>query len=79
MRSLDSLQPGEAGIVQMVSGKGAIRRKLVDMGVTRGTVVRVRRVAPLGDPLEVLVRGYSLTVRRADARNIFLEGEPFNA
>jgi len=79
MRSLDSLQPGEAGIVQMVSGKGAIRRKLVDMGVTRGTVVRVRRVAPLGDPLEVLVRGYSLTVRRGDARNIFLEGEPFNA
>jgi len=79
MRSLDSLQPGEAGIVQMVSGKGAIRRKLVDMGVTRGTVVRVRRVAPLGDPLEVLVRGYSLTVRRADARNIFLEGEPSNA
>jgi len=79
MRSLDSLQPGEAGIVQMVSGKGAIRRKLVDMGVTRGTVVRVRRVAPLGDPLEVLVRGYSLTVRRGDARNIFLEGEPSNA
>ena len=70
---LADLQPGESGIVAKILGEGAVKRRLMDMGITRGTEVFVRKVAPLGDPIEVTVRGYELSLRKADAELIDVE------
>ena len=67
MRSLKSLKPGQSGRVVRVHGQGALRRRIMEMGLTRGTPVSVRKIAPLGDPLEIYVRGYLLSLRKADA------------
>ncbi len=67
---LDQLQPGESGIIHSVTGAGALRRRLLDMGLTPGTRVSVRKVAPFGDPMELSLRGYELTLRGEDARTI---------
>jgi ferrous iron transport protein A len=75
MAGLDALRPGESGIVRSVGGTGALRRRLLDMGITPGTRVSVRKVAPLGDPIELCLRGYELSIRKADARNIEVECE----
>ncbi|MDE6550073.1 MAG: ferrous iron transport protein A [Clostridia bacterium] len=64
---LSQYRSGESGIVKQVSGAGAIRRRLLDMGVTPGARITMRKVAPLGDPIEVTVRGYELTLRKAEA------------
>jgi Fe2+ transport system protein A len=64
------MKPGESGIIDAVGGEGALRRRLLDMGLTPGTRVSVRKVAPFGDPLELFLRGYELTLRGEDARNI---------
>ena len=69
------MKPGETGEVRSVGGTGALRRRLLDMGITPGTVVMVRKVAPLGDPIELCLRGYELSIRKADARNIEVEYE----
>lgn len=68
----------EAGIgatvmVKRLNGEGAVKRRIMDMGITKGTVVYVRKVAPLGDPLELTVRGYELSVRKADAAMVEVE------
>jgi ferrous iron transport protein A len=60
-------------LVKKVEGLGAVRRRIMDMGITRGCEIYVRKVAPLGDPVEVTVRGYELTLRRADAEMIVIE------
>lgn len=73
MRTLRDLKPGEKAIIVKVSGTGAVKRRLMDMGVTRGTEVKVRKVAPLGDPIEVNIRGYELTFRKSEAENIIIE------
>lgn len=65
--SLDQLVPGESGIIDSVTGSGALRRRLLDMGLTPGTRVLVRKVAPFGDPIELSLRGYALTIRGEDA------------
>jgi len=67
---LADLQPGESGIVAKILGEGAVKRRLMDMGITRGTEVFVRKVAPLGDPLEISLRGYELTLRKSEAQMI---------
>lgn len=67
---LDQLRPGESGIIYSVTGTGALRRRLLDMGLTPGTRVSVRKVAPFGDPMELSLRGYELTLRGEDARTI---------
>jgi Fe2+ transport system protein FeoA len=67
---LDQLQPGESGVIHSVTGTGALRRRLLDMGLTPGTRVSVRKVAPFGDPMELSLRGYELTLRGEDARTI---------
>lgn len=72
--SLDQLKPGEAGVIKIVGGTGALRRRLLDMGLTPGTRVSVRKVAPFGDPMELNLRGYELTLRGDDARNIQVDG-----
>ena len=74
--SLDQFKPGQSGIIDSVSGEGALRRRLLDMGLTPGTRVSVRKVAPFGDPLELVLRGYELTLRGEDARIIRMKRDP---
>ncbi len=62
-------------VVQLVGG-GSVKRRIMDMGITKGTSVYVRKVAPLGDPVEVTVRGYELSLRKADAEMILVEADP---
>ena len=73
MKTLKDLKVGESAKVVRLHGQGAVRRRIMDMGITRGTVVKVRKVAPLGDPFELTVRGYELSLRKADADNIEVE------
>ncbi|WP_294853750.1 FeoA family protein [uncultured Oscillibacter sp.] len=73
---LDTLPIGQSAVITAVGGQGALRCRLLDMGLIPKTVVRIERVAPLGDPMELLVRGYSLSLRREDARNIEVEVMP---
>lgn len=73
LKSLKDLKPGEKGVITKIQGEGAVKRRLMDMGVTRGTEVFVRKVAPLGDPIEVQIRGYELTFRKSEAENITVE------
>ena len=68
--TLKEVKPGETVQVAKISGEGAIKRRIMDMGLTKGVEVFVRKVAPLGDPVEVTVRGYELSVRKADAELI---------
>ena len=70
---LKDLKPGAEGGVKRVSGNGAVRRRLFDMGVTPGAPVKMRKVAPLGDPIEVTLRGYELTLRKNEAENVLVE------
>ncbi len=67
------MNPGDSGVIATVGGAGALRRRLLDMGLTPGTKVTVRKRAPFGDPLELCLRGYELTLRGEDARNIKLK------
>lgn len=72
-KDLAALSPGERGIILRVgSENGPVKRRLVDMGLTPGTEVLVRKIAPLGDPIEVNLRGYELSLRKEDARQIAL-------
>lgn len=63
---------GKSGVVAQVKGQGALRQRILDMGLTKGTEVTVRKVAPLGDPIEVTVRGYELSLRKAEAACILM-------
>ncbi|MBR6381338.1 MAG: ferrous iron transport protein A [Lachnospiraceae bacterium] len=73
MKTLRDAQIGETVKVVKVSGEGAVRRRIMDMGITKNTEVYVRKVAPLGDPIEVTVRNYELSLRKADAEMIEVE------
>ena len=70
MATLKDAKIGSTVTVKKLNGEGAIRRRIMDMGITKGTAVTVRKVAPLGDPMEVTVRGYELTLRKADAEMV---------
>lgn len=67
MKTLRDVKIGETSKVLKIHGEGNVRRRIMDMGITRGTDIYVRKVAPLGDPIEVTVRGYELTIRKDDA------------
>ncbi|MBC8536957.1 FeoA family protein [Feifania hominis] len=71
--TLDHLKVGRSAVIKTVGGSGALRRRLLDMGLTPKTRVTLHKTAPLGDPLELNLRGYSLTIRRDDAANIEVE------
>ena len=71
--TLDQMKPGESAKVAALKGEGAVKRRIMDMGITKGTDVYVRKVAPLGDPIELTVRSYELSVRKADAEMIEVE------
>ncbi len=73
MKTLKDTQIGQTVKVVKLHGEGAVKRRIMDMGLTRGVEVYVRKVAPLGDPVEVTVRGYELSLRRADAEMIEVE------
>jgi ferrous iron transport protein A len=73
MKTLREVACGETVTVKKLSGEGAVKRRIMDMGITRGVSVYVRKVAPLGDPVEVTVRGYELSLRKADAEMIEVE------
>ncbi len=73
MKTLKDAKVGETVKVVKLHGEGAIKRRIMDMGITRGITVKVHKVAPLGDPMELTVRGYELTLRRADAEMIETE------
>ncbi len=75
MKTLDTFQVGEHGVVKSVVGEGKIRRRLFDMGITIGAEIMLRKKAPLGDPLEVTVRGYELTLRKIEAMCVNMEVE----
>ncbi|MCL2492612.1 MAG: ferrous iron transport protein A [Clostridiales bacterium] len=66
-KSIDQLAPGSYGIIKRVEGRGAFRDRLLDMGLTPGTLVALRKAAPMGDPIQLSLRGYELTVRKSDA------------
>ncbi len=71
--TLDQIQPGHGGVITAVNGEGALRRRLLDMGLTPKTRVYVRKTAPMGDPIELSLRGYMLSIRKADAAKIEIE------
>ena len=73
MNTLREVQVGETAKVVKLNGEGAVKRRIMDMGITRGTSLKVRKVAPLGDPIEITVRGYELSIRKADAEMIEVE------
>lgn len=72
-KKLSEFALGEKGVIKTVAGEGKIRRRLFDMGVTPGAEVYLRKKAPLGDPLEVTIRGYELTLRKTEAECVLME------
>ncbi len=73
MRTLKEVKVGETVKVTKLNGTGAVKRRIMDMGITKGVEIHVRKVAPLGDPMELNLRGYELSVRKADAEMIEVE------
>lgn len=73
MKTLKDVNVGETATVTRLHGEGAVKRRIMDMGITKGVEIYVRKVAPLGDPMELTVRGYELSVRKADAEMIEVE------
>lgn len=73
MKTLKEVKVGETVTIRRLGGEGAIKRRIMHMGLTKGTEVYVRKVAPLGDPMELTVRGYELSVRKSDAEKIEVE------
>lgn len=73
MKTLKETKVGESVKILKLHGEGAVKRRIMDMGITKGVDVHIRKVAPLGDPIEVTVRGYELSLRRADAEMIEVE------
>jgi len=73
MKTLRDVKVGQSAVVARLHGEGAVKRRIMDMGITKGAAVHVRKVAPLGDPIEITVRGYELSLRKADAEMIEVE------
>ena len=73
MKTIKEVACGETAKVKKLNGEGPVKRRIMDMGITKGVDVFVRKVAPLGDPVEITVRGYELSVRKADAEMILVE------
>ena len=73
MRTLKEVKVGETVRVKKLGGEGAVKRRIMDMGITKGVEIYVRKVAPLGDPVEITIRGYELSIRKADAEMIEVE------
>ena len=75
MKTLLDAKVGETVVVEKIQGSGAVKRRIMDMGITKGVEIYIRKIAPLGDPVEVMVRGYELSLRKEDAKMIVLKEE----
>lgn len=73
MKKLNEIPAGQTVVVKKITGEGPVKRRIMDMGITKGIEIYVRKVAPLGDPIEITVRGYELSLRKADATMIEVE------
>ena len=73
MKTLKEAKIGETVTVVKLTGEGPVKRRIMDMGLTKGTLVHVKKSAPLGDPIELTVRGYELSIRKAEAANVIVE------
>lgn len=73
MKTLKDVKIGETVTVSKLNGTGPLKRRIMDMGITKGTTLYIRKVAPLGDPIEITVRGYELSIRKSDAENIIID------
>ena len=73
LKTVDRLRPGEKGVGTGLVSTGAVRRHIIDMGITPGAVIVMRKTAPMGDPIEINVRGYELSIRKSEAQNIRVE------
>ena len=73
MKKLNEIPVGQTVVVKKIIGEGPVKRRIMDMGITKGIEIYVRKVAPLGDPIEITVRGYELSLRKADATMIEVE------
>jgi len=71
--TIDDLKIGQQGTISAVGGEGSLRLRFLDMGLIPGTTVKLQKVAPMGDPIQIRIRGYELTIRREDARKIILQ------
>ena len=75
MRTLKDVKVGETVKIRKITGEGAVKRRIMDMGLTKGVELKIRKVAPLGDPIELTVRGYELSIRKADAMMVELDDQ----
>lgn len=75
IKTVDKLKMNERGVVQSLGSFGAVRRHIIDMGITPGAVIIMRKTAPMGDPIEINVRGYELSIRKSEAQDIRVEVE----
>lgn len=73
IKSLNNLQPGERGVVTKIAGSGPIHRRIIDMGIVPGATLKVEKFAPLGDPMEIKVKGFNLSLRKMEAETIQVE------
>ena len=73
MKTLKDLAVGESGVIKKINTTGALKQRFMDMGITKGTEVKVTKIAPLGDPIEIDIRQYNLSVRKLDAEHIIVE------
>ena len=73
LKTLEQIEQGETGLIRKVEGEGKLRRRLFDMGITPGAKVTLRKKAPMGDPIEVTIRGYELSLRKAEAALVTIE------
>lgn len=71
--TVNKLRPGERGIVKSVGSKGAVRRRLIDMGITPGAEIIMKKFAPFGDPIQINIRGYELSIRKSEAEEVIIE------
>ena len=72
-KTLSELKPGQRGKIKKISAKGSVRRRILDMGVIKGADIEMERVAPLGDPIDVKIKGYHLSLRKEEATDIYVE------
>lgn len=73
MKTLGDMSVGETAVVKKINGEGKVKRRIMDMGITKGTSIFIRKFAPLGDPIEITVRGYELSIRKDDAKLLEVE------
>ena len=73
IKLLVDLKPGQIGVVNKITGEGSVKRRLLDMGIVKGTIIEIERVAPFGDPIEVKVKGYHVSLRKDEAADIYVE------